>query len=93
MHTKLVVRRIGIFSLARNLGILYALLKFLLGCVFALFVYLRGGVVRPSFQATLFGVYLPIVYGVGAFIVGLIAGALYNWLAGILGGVEIEITS
>jgi hypothetical protein len=37
-------------------------------------------------------IFLPILYGVLGLVVGAIGAALYNLLAGIIGGVEIDVT-
>jgi hypothetical protein len=97
MNTKLVIRRIGVVSLAKMQGALYALLGLIIGAFVSLLA-LLGSVIRSESSggafAALFGVaaivVFPILYGLLGFIVGLIIGGLYNLVAGIVGGVEIE---
>jgi len=36
-------------------------------------------------------IFLPIMYGVIGFIAGAIGAALYNLVAGVVGGIEIEV--
>jgi hypothetical protein len=36
-------------------------------------------------------IFLPIMYGVIGFIAGAIGGAMYNLVAGVVGGIEIEV--
>jgi hypothetical protein len=36
-------------------------------------------------------IFLPILYGVAGFVFGAIAAAVYNLIAGIVGGIEIEV--
>jgi len=99
MNTKLVVRRIGVVSLAKIQGVLYALLGLIIGALFSLLA-LVGSAIRSESSgsgfAALFGVaaivVFPILYGVLGFIFGLIMGGLYNLVAGMVGGVEIEGT-
>jgi hypothetical protein len=100
MKTKFVVRRIGVLSLAKIQSTLYALLGLIYGAFVSLFAMLgaallySGGSSSGSHVGMLFGVgaviLLPIVFGVFGFIGGLIIGGLYNLVAGMVGGVEIE---
>jgi hypothetical protein len=95
----MIVRRVGPLSFARLMGALYALMGLLLGGIVSL-ISIVGGALIPSDQATgmtgaLFGaaaiVILPICYGVLGFLTSLIGAALYNAIASVVGGVEIEV--
>jgi hypothetical protein len=96
VHTKVVLRRIGVISLAKIQGVLYALLGLIVGGFVSLFSFV-GAAFAPSNAGAQFGAFfgaaavvlLPI-YGVIGFVTGLILGGLYNLLAGMMGGVEIE---
>jgi hypothetical protein len=44
-----------------------------------------------GFREAFFVIFLPIIYAVAGFIGGLIAGALYNLLAGWTGGIEVTV--
>jgi hypothetical protein len=98
-----VVRRVGVLSVAKLQAVLYLIIGFLVGGMFALFslfgaaagsMWGNGNNAGPLVSA-LFGVgaivFFPILYGVLGFIGGLILGALYNLVAGMTGGVEIEL--
>ena len=101
MNTKFVVRRIGILSFAKLQSALYALFGLIAGAFISLLAAL-GSVLHDVFggsgSGTHFGilygvasiVVFPIVYGVLGFILGLIMGGLYNLVAGVVGGIEIE---
>ena len=99
MNTKIIVRRIGVLSLAKMMGALDALIGLIIGACVSLFAVL-GAALMHSYGSSdgqfkmLFGVgsiiLFPILYGVIGFITGLIGGALYNLLAAIVGGIEIE---
>jgi hypothetical protein len=104
MNTKFVVRRIGVLSLAKIQGTLYALLGLIIGAFVSLFAIVGGAILgsMSSSGSTAFGfpgsmlfgagaiILFPIMYGVIGFIAGLIIGGLYNLVAGMVGGVELE---
>jgi len=94
-----VVRRIGVLSLAKITGVLYALLGLIIGACFSL-ISMIGTAFAPKEagmggMGIMFGVgaiiVLPIFYGLIGFISSLIGAAIYNGLAGWLGGVELEL--
>lgn len=97
----MVLRRIGALSLAKVMCALYAALGLIIGAIVAIFSLFgaaigasSAGSVEP-FMGVLFGVgavvVLPILYGVMGFLAGLIGAGLYNTLAGVVGGVEVEL--
>ena len=94
MNTKIVVRRIGVLSLAKMMGALDALLGLIIGAFVSLFAVLGAALLQSAGGSMLFGagaiIVFPILYGIIGFITGLICGALYNLLAGAVGGIEIE---
>ena len=95
----MVIRRIGVASLAKMMGALYGLMGIIAGCAFAL-VSLVGlgfatqGTDDPAWLGPIFGVgaviILPIMYGVFGLVFGALTAWLYNIVAGVAGGVEIE---
>jgi hypothetical protein len=95
----MILKRIGPLSLAKVSAVIYAIIGFIVGCVFAL-ISLIGGAVSQQFGGrgggfgAIFGVgaviLFPIMYGVFAFIASLISAALYNLLASWVGGVELD---
>jgi hypothetical protein len=95
----MVIRRIGVLSVAKVAGLLYGVMGLLFGACIALFS-LAGSAVAadeevPAFVGALFGVgaivFLPILYGILGFLfVGLLA-ALYNVVAGMTGGVVVDV--
>ena len=94
----MVVTRVGPMSVARIAGVLYALM----GLVFGGFVSLAsigGAMAGAANESGLGGMMalgaaavfmFPIIYGFFGFLMTLIGAALYNVLAGVLGGIEIE---
>jgi hypothetical protein len=95
----MVIRRVGVLSVAKVAGLLYGAMGLLFGACIALFS-LAGATVAadeefPAFFGLLFGmgavVFLPILYGILGFLfIGLLA-ALYNFVAGMTGGVVVDV--
>jgi hypothetical protein len=90
---KLVVRRIGVTSAGTIFGALYALFGLMAGAVVTL-LSIIGAALTQSSAGVLFGVgaiiALPILYGIIGFIGGVIFAALFNFVTGYVGGLEIE---
>ena len=102
----MVVTRVNPLSAAKIAGILYALMGLLMGALVSL-VGLAGAFATPDMSAgggvfptavigAFFGigavVFLPIFYGCLGFITVLIGALLYNGVAGVVGGIEIDVT-
>ena len=83
------IDRFGIGQTAKVLGILYALM----GLVFVPF-FLIAAMFTPSEEAGFglgFAVTMPILYGLAGFVFTAIGCALYNLVAGWVGGIEVEL--
>jgi len=85
-------------SFAKVAGVLYALAGLLFGALFSV-ISIAGGAFAASEGQNPFGMFLgagaivvlPIFYGVLGFITTLIGAVLYNAVASLVGGVEIEL--
>lgn len=98
----MVVRRVGPLSCAKIGGAMYALMGLIAGIFFSLFAMAIGSAADadthagPMFGA-IFGVgaivLMPIFYGVLGFVMTLISAFIYNALAGMVGGIELEVES
>ena len=96
----MVIRHIGVGSLARILGALYALWGFIFGIIVALVALAGAGMSAasdspmPGWLGGLFGVgaviFLPICYGVLGALGGALTAVMYNVIAGVVGGLTIE---
>ena len=94
----MVIKRVGPVSCAKVSALLYALMGLILGAIFSL-IALVGGAIGATQGSGAMGaimgvgaiVLLPIVYAFIGFVCTLIAAALYNLAAGIMGGIEIEV--
>lgn len=97
----MVIRRIGVLSLGKVMGLLYALLGLIFGVMFAFFSLLgvAAGVANSQSSdaliSLLFGagsvIFMPIFYGILGFVLGLITALLYNLVAWLAGGIKIEL--
>jgi hypothetical protein len=97
------IRRVGILSLALMLGLLYTALGLILGLIFACITLFGVASFAASMEelagiggggvlvAGLYAICFPILYGVIGFISGAVIGLLYNLIAGIAGGIKIEL--
>ena len=94
----MIVTRVAPLSFAKIAGVMYALFGLCFGAALSLFA-LAGA---ASSSATGFGrlgvlfgigaiVILPIFYGGLGFVFSLISAALYNVVAGWVGGIELEV--
>ena len=94
----MVIKRIGPLSFAMVSGTLYAILGVLFGGIFSLAA-LLGSAASNNPNAR-FGAFVgagaivlfPILYGCLGFVFSLIGAALYNLVAGWVGGIEMELT-
>jgi hypothetical protein len=97
----MIVKSVGLFSLAKILGIIYAFFGFLVGLFFSFFA-LMGAILGTTFADSpeplvgiIFGagsVFLfPIFYGILGFIGGIITAGIYNITANWVGGLKIEL--
>ena len=93
----MVIRRVGPLSFAKLSGMLYALLGLIFGGIVSL-IALAGGFANASGSGAIGAiigvgavVVFPICYGLIGFVTTLIAAWLYNVVAGIVGGVEVDL--
>lgn len=94
------ISRIGVLSLAKMMGVLYAFLGLVIGGFISLFSMLGASIAASQNEGSplgfLFGVaaivVAPIFYGCLGFIGGLIMAPIYNVAAKIAGGIEVELS-
>ena len=94
----MIVKRVGPLSCAKLSGTLYALIGLLIGGVVSM-IAMAGGAASDSPFGTGIGaavgmgaiVILPIFYGLMGFVATLIGAWLYNVVAGMVGGIELEV--
>jgi hypothetical protein len=95
----MVLRSIGVLSAGKVMGITYALLGLIPGVIIALAAMagVAGNANQGDHSALPFlgmgafaVVFIPLLYGIGGFIGGIICAAVYNLVAGVVGGLELE---
>ncbi len=95
----MVLKKVGVLSVAKILAVVYAAIGVVAGFFFAVFSLIgaaAGAAAREAapFIGALFGVgaiiILPVFYGVLGFIIGLIVAAIYNVAARSFGGIEMD---
>jgi hypothetical protein len=97
----MVVKRVGPLSVAKNAAVLYAVVGLIIGGILSLagIAGAFGAAGEDSGAAAglaaIFGVgaivMFPIIYACLGFIGALIAAALYNVVASMVGGIELEV--
>lgn len=98
----MIIKQIGVFSSGKIIGLIYALIGLLIGGLFSLFALISSAIglaasggETEAWIGALFGVgaviIFPIFYGVLGFVGGLLSALLYNLVAGLVGGLEIEV--
>ena len=91
----MIVNRVGPLSCAKIVGLLYVILGLIMGGIVSLFAVTLGFVPGRDPGNPVFGmaavVVFPVLYGLAGFVTTLIAAWLYNGLAGLVGGVEIDV--
>ena len=92
----MVIKRVAVLKLAifqsammAAFGLILALIFMMFGAMFSGLGHQAAGIAGVAGIAML--IFLPIMYGVIGFIAGAIGAALYNLIAGIVGGIEIEV--
>jgi hypothetical protein len=97
----MVLKSVGVLSAGKVSGTLCALIGILIGGFLALFslagvaMQAQGQGGGPQIPAIFLGVgalvIVPIFYGVIGFISGILYAALYNLIAAVVGGIELEL--
>jgi hypothetical protein len=97
----MTIKSVRVLSLGKILGSIYGGLGLIFGVVLAVVSLLGLGPVAdgadtPAVLGILLGggavVALPLLYGLFGFIGGLVVGTIYNFVAGFVGGIEIEVS-
>jgi hypothetical protein len=100
----MVIRKVGVLSLGKLMGVMYAGIGLLLGLLYALIAVVGGGaMLAMGGEEGAFGggmmmgvglaavVVAPIAYGLIGFIGGLISAWFFNLAAKYTGGLELDV--
>jgi hypothetical protein len=98
----MVIRKIGVASAAKVFGTLHAIWGLIFGACIALFALVGSGIAAthsddpvPGWLGAMFGVgaiiVLPIFYGILGAIFGALTAAFYNVVAGMAGGLTLDV--
>ena len=102
---EMTIRRFGVLSVAKIYGLLTFLIGLIVGVIYGLVLILFGAAmsaIAPGREATAGGIStvvigivmmiaFPIMYGLLGFISGAIGALIYNAVAGIIGGIKLEL--
>ena len=102
---EMTIRRFGVISVAKIYGLLTFLIGLIVGVIYGLVLILFGAAmsaITPGREATAGGIStvvigiimmiaFPIMYGLLGFISGAIGALIYNAVAGIIGGIKLEL--
>ena len=91
-----VIKRLDVMSCGVMLGALYVIVGLVVGAVFFLFSIAALAVGGEQLAGGLVGgiaviVLLPLFYGAMGFIAGIIGALLYNLVAGMAGGIRMDL--
>lgn len=94
----MIVKRVGVLSVAKVYGALSGSMGLLIGLILAAASAVGFGLSegdQPAWIGGMLGVgaviFLPLFYGVMGLVMGAIGAALYNLFAGLVGGVSLEV--
>ena len=91
----MIVTRVDPVSVAKIAGVVYATIGLLVGIIVSLISMMFGGTVGGGMLGPSVGIgaifVFPVLYGLLGFISSFIGASIYNWAAGRVGGVRIDI--
>lgn len=88
----MILKKIGVLSLAKIYGALMAIMGFIIGLFFGLINYTIGGAeLNPyGFIGAWAIIFFPILYGVMGFAAGAFTAGVFNLITKYVGGLELE---
>jgi len=93
----MVIRRIPPLPAAKTMSLVYAAIGVIVGAIITLAGFAGGFKGQEMPFGGAFGpaaiIILPIIYGLIGFLAILLMASLYNWSAGLVGGIELEMDS
>jgi hypothetical protein len=92
----MILKRVDILSAGKVMGVMYAILGFIGAGIFFVISMLgfslapKEGAAMPMAMVAVACVLVPVLYGVLGFIGGLLMALIYNVVASLVGGLELE---
>lgn len=96
----MIIKRVDPVSVAKVTGVLYGGMGLIFGSIFAVISLVASGAAVAAgrsgspFPSAIFGVgavvAMPLLYGGMGAVMSLLAAVFYNWVAGMIGGIQIE---
>jgi len=97
----MTLKSLGVLSCGKISGLMYAAIGIIVGLVFSMFSMLGAamGIAENEPGGAVLGlvfgvgaiIVMPIFYGVIGFVGGLLSALFYNLMAGLFGGIEMEL--
>ena len=97
----MVLKKVGMLSCGKIMGVTYGAMGLIAGAIFTVVSLLGAAIDTASGESTqaivglLFGVgviiILPVFYGVAGFFGGMITAGIYNVVAALVGGIELQL--
>lgn len=91
-----VLKKVGVLSIAKIQSILMIVIGFFLGIFYAIIAASVDKTEYATDPLVMLGwwsiILMPIIYGIMGFVIGAIGAWLYNLIAKKIGGVEIELS-
>jgi hypothetical protein len=101
---EMMIRRVGVFSVAKMYGLLTFFVGLIIGVLYGLFFILMGATMSqfgprgqqmsgaaPVVIGLIIMVAVPVFYGILGFVAGAIGGFIYNIAAGVVGGIKVDV--
>ena len=104
---EMMVRRVGILSVAKIEGLLMFVIGLIIGVIYGLIFIIFGATIMaamaqrsgaealsglgPIVGGVIIMIVFPIFYGIMGFIVGAIGALIYNLAASVVGGIRLEL--
>ena len=94
----MVVKRVGVLSLAKIQAVIMAVFGLIIGIFYGLIISIMTAAMTGGRNTAAAGgmgllsiIFFPILYAVIGFISGAIGALIYNFAAGFIGGIEMEL--
>jgi hypothetical protein len=96
---KMMLKRVGVLSVAKMYALIAAVFGLIIGVFYGMFIALftalmssaSGGSAAAGGIGIIAVFIFPILYGIMGFIAGALGAVIYNFAAGFMGGIEMDL--